>query len=198
LATFCIRCSAGIRNKLGWFHEVVRGTIHSAALFGEVEVLQKHIEKIKDVDVFDESGMAAIHWACLSGKLQCVQLLLAAGSNVDILNNGLNSPLLIASAFGHRDIIFCLLDHIPTPDVRLRNLKDYDCLQMFLLYGATEANARDIIDAFKVKGVDIYQANATGLLRVCSARGLPPWNSITSRIRIIIIHRYGGRLYEGI
>jgi hypothetical protein len=176
MAAFCIRSTVAT-NKLGWFHEVIRGTLHSAAFYGEEEVLKKHIEKLKggSVDTLDESGMAPIHWACLSGQLKCVKLLLAAGSEIDILNNGLNSPLLIASGFGHRDIIFCLLDHTPTPDITLRNLKDYDCLLMLLLFGATGANVEEVITAFKVRGIDINKEDIAGVtpLHVCSARNLP-------------------------
>jgi ankyrin repeat protein len=174
MAIFCIQSTVGSK-KLGWFHEVIRSTFHSSAFYGEEEILKKHIEKLNgaSVDVLDEAGMAPIHWACLSGQLNCVRILLDAGSNVDLLNSGLNSPLLIASSFGYRDIIFLLLDNLA--DIHLRNLKDYDCLLMLLLFGATGANVEEIITAFKVRGIDINKEDIAGVtpLHECSARNLP-------------------------
>lgn len=195
LAMFCIQTTVGAK-KLGWFHEIVRGTFYSAAYYGEEEVLKKYIQRLKSspssapttpsnrpasitspsvssLESTDESGMTALHWATLNGHLSCVKLLVEAGCDVDVLNSGLNSPLLIAAGFGYRDIIFYLLDR--GADIHLRNLKDYDCLLMLLLFGAFSFNVEEIIKAFTVRGIDINKQDITGVapLHECAARNLP-------------------------
>jgi ankyrin repeat protein len=173
-AMFCIYSTMPNKN-LGWFHEVIRGTFHSAAYYGDLELVRKHISRAKgkSLDVNDESGMNPLHWAALNGHQETVAVLIESGAEVDALNSGLNTPLLIASAFGHRDVIFCLLDH--SSDVYIRNLKDYDCLLMLLLFGAYGSNAEEIISAFKVRGIDINKQDITGVtpLHECSSRNLP-------------------------
>jgi ankyrin repeat protein len=188
MAIFCIHSTSGLsRMKLGWFHEIIRGTIHSCAYYGQEAYLKKHLERLKkgggggggssslssSLDTTDDSGMTPLHWAVMNGHYNCVKLLVENGVNVDCLNSGLNSPMLIASAFGYKEIIFYLLDH--GADITMRNLKDYDCLLMLLLYGALSFNVEEIIIAFKIRGIDINKQDISGVtpLHECSARNLP-------------------------
>jgi ankyrin repeat protein len=184
MAIFCIHSTSGLsRRKLGWCHEIIRGTIHSCSYYGQEVYLRKHIERLKNdgnssslsssLDIADDSGMTALHWSVMNGHYNCVKVLIENGANVDCLNSGLNSPLLIASAFGHKEILFYLLDH--GADISMRNLKDYDCLLMLLLYGALSFNVEEIIIAFKIRGIDINKQDISGVtpLHECSARNLP-------------------------
>jgi ankyrin repeat protein len=53
--------------------------------------------KNRDIDDVDEYCMTALHWAALSGDITNVITIVEAGADLDCLNNGLNSPLLLAA-----------------------------------------------------------------------------------------------------
>ena len=52
------------RSRLGWYHEIIMGTIHSAALLGDIIALRKHLKQLEkkgsSPDIADESGMQYI------------------------------------------------------------------------------------------------------------------------------------------
>ena len=52
-----------------------------------------------------ESGMTPLHWAAMAGNAQVVQMLITAGADIDCLNHGLNSALLLAAAFSRADVV---------------------------------------------------------------------------------------------
>jgi hypothetical protein len=162
-------------NKPGWYHEVVRGTFHSAAYTGDEDLVQKYITRFsgQSLDPTDEAGMTPLHWASLNGHVGIVEKLLGFGAEVDHVNGGLNSALLLAAAFGHRDVIFTLLDH--GADMNLRNLKDHDCLMMSVTHGSYGTYLHEIIMALKYKGIDVNRQDISGStpLHECSSRSLP-------------------------
>ena len=95
----------------GWQHEVVRGTLHSAALYGDSNCLAMHLKQLNGSPPEPDSvGMFPIHWAALKGHANIISTLIDYGSPVDELNNGLNTPLLIAAAQGHDTAVQLLLD----------------------------------------------------------------------------------------
>jgi ankyrin repeat protein len=172
-AIFCILSTQS--NKPGWFHEIIRGTLHSAAYLGDDDLLDKFISRLEgqSLDEADESGMTALHWASLNGHVSTVEKLIAAGADIDRVNGGLNSSLLLAAAFGHRDVIFTLLDH--GADMSLRNLKDHDCLMMSVTHGSYGTHLSEIIMALKYRGLEVNRQDISGStpLHECSSRSLP-------------------------
>ena len=62
--------------------------------------------------------MCPIHWAVWKGHESCVRILLDKGADVDCLNGGLNSPLLLAAARGHDTIARLLIDKGADPTLR--------------------------------------------------------------------------------
>ena len=103
--------------------------------------------------------MAPIHWAALKGSEACLRILLDKGADFDCLNGGLfwrsmflfssislglNSPLLLAAAYGHdtvaRILIGYPLSSLSTfpltfstekgADPMIRNLRDRDAVFM--------------------------------------------------------------------
>lgn len=167
--------SAREGNKLGWYHETVLGTFHSAAYVNDEELVEKHIKRLEgqSLDTPDEAGMTALHWASLNGNLHVVEKLLLAGAEIDHVNGGLNSALLLAASFGHRDVVFLLLDR--GADFHLRNLKDHDCLLMAVIFGSFSIQLNDIIIALHYRGVDVNRQDISGAtpLHECSSRNLP-------------------------
>lgn len=164
-------------NYPGWPHEVIRGTLHSAAMMGDADMLSYHIQKCNaddsTVDLFDDQGMCPLHWAALRGHFECVRLLLTGGSDVDILNSGLNSALLMATSRGNDDVLRLLVDH--GADLQLRNLKDRDALFMAVLYAHSSKGLPSILNTLNFQGVNLDQLDSTGAapLHECAARNLP-------------------------
>ena len=150
-------------NYPGWPHEVIRGTLHSCAMLGDADLLSYHIQKCSaddtTVDLFDDQGMCPIHWAALRGHFECVRLLLTAGSDVDILNSGLNSALLMATSRGNDDVLRLLIDH--SADLQLRNLKDRDALFMAVLYAHSTKGLPSILNTLNFQGVNLDQLDST-------------------------------------
>ena len=172
-AIFCIKASQQGKN-IGWQHEVIRSTLCSAAMYGEVNVVRSFCEaKDGNIDDLDESGMAALHWACMFGRKDAVLTLLDGNCDIDVMNSGLNSPLLLAAAMGHAEITFLLIER--GADVHLRNLRDMDCMYMSVLFGCTSTDLYDIIGVLQRKGVDINQKDSTGgsPLHQCAASSNP-------------------------
>jgi ankyrin repeat protein len=170
LAMFCIKSHDPYKN-VGWQHEIVLSTIYSAAMMGDTAVLKKFINAKVNLDHPDESGMCPLHWACLFGRKECVVDLVEAGCELDCMNSGLNSPLLLASAMGHADITFFLIER--GADVHVRNLRDMDCMFMCVLFGCTSTDLYDIIAVLQRRGVDINQMDSSGAspLHQCASSG---------------------------
>ncbi|XP_022222617.1 DNA-binding protein RFXANK isoform X2 [Drosophila obscura] len=60
---------------------------------------------------FHERAGQALHWAASYGQLVSVQLLVSVGANVNSMAPDLVTPLLLAAAGGHNDIVRYLLEH---------------------------------------------------------------------------------------
>lgn len=68
--------------KIGWRHQIVRGTIWSAALFGDLKFIQKVVKKPSDC-VQDPQGLGAVHLSAFSGYFEVFQYLVEM--NCDVL-----------------------------------------------------------------------------------------------------------------
>ncbi|KAH8260376.1 hypothetical protein KR026_010402 [Drosophila bipectinata] len=88
-------------------------SFHERAGQGEITDEQVTAERGRhaDIDFKDGHGFTALHWAASYGQLVSVQLLVAAGANVNFMAPDLVSPLLLAAAGGHNEIVRFLLDH---------------------------------------------------------------------------------------
>lgn len=53
----------------------------------------------------DDHGFSPLHWACKEGHLKIVDLLLSRGARINATNRGDDTPLHLAAAHGHRDIV---------------------------------------------------------------------------------------------
>ncbi|KAH8329501.1 hypothetical protein KR074_012155 [Drosophila pseudoananassae] len=88
-------------------------SFHERAGQGEITDEQVTAERGRhpDIDFKDGHGFTALHWAASYGQLVSVQLLVTAGANVNFMAPDLVSPLLLAAAGGHNEIVRFLLDH---------------------------------------------------------------------------------------
>lgn len=62
-----------------------------------------------DVDMLDDSGLSALMWASSYGQVPTVQLLLQHGGQLELEGPQGETPLLLAAASGHHDLVRLLL-----------------------------------------------------------------------------------------
>lgn len=169
-AIFCIYASTP-KKQLGWNHDVLLGTIYSAAVLGEVDLLTKHISRLvgQSLDIPDESGMTALHWASLYGHVDAVQVLLDNGADLDRLNDGLNSALMIACSCGHENVALLLISR--GADVTIRNMKGMDSLSLMVLYGGGPG-LKQVVTALRIAGVDLNQMDSLGAAPLHEVAGM--------------------------
>lgn len=110
-----------------------------AAAEHHLDVVQALIDGHADLKAHSKQGFAAIHFAARRGDLECVQLLLAAGVDINLLTHsdeppgpprtstavggrktpGVNgyTPLLVATVRGQVPLALFLLEHGANPDI---------------------------------------------------------------------------------
>ncbi|KAH8410260.1 hypothetical protein KR009_010230 [Drosophila setifemur] len=88
-------------------------SFHERSGQGEITEEQVTAERGRhpDIDYKDSHGFTALHWSASYGQLVSVQLLVSAGANVNTLAPDMVSPLLMAAAGGHNEIVRFLLEH---------------------------------------------------------------------------------------
>jgi len=161
----------------GWQHNALRGNLFSAVYTSDLEDAVDQIQLLpstgKGIDDLDDCGMAALHWAALGGYCVNVEALLDAGANIDALNNGLNSPLLLAAIAGNADIFIFLVER--GADVSMRNLKDRDALFLIVMYANNNRSVQVMVDILIAKGlsVDLCDSSGSSPLHECASLRLP-------------------------
>eukprot|EP01035_Chromulina_nebulosa_P017308 gene17308-22849_t len=173
-AIFALKLSNSKPLKPGWIHEVIRGTIFSSAYHGELESLKVIIKHSNNsiIDLHDDCDMCSLHWAALEGHVEIVEYLLDYGANVNELNQGLNSALMLAASRGHDHIVMLLKNR--GADIFIRNLKDRDALYMAVLYAHRSRGLPNIIQSLTSGGVGLNEIDATGSAPIheCASRNL--------------------------
>lgn len=53
----------------------------------------------------DDHGFSPLHWCCKEGHLKLAELLLSRGARINATNRGDDTPLHLASAHGHKEIV---------------------------------------------------------------------------------------------
>lgn len=53
----------------------------------------------------DDHGFSPLHWCCKEGHLKLAELLVSRGARVNATNRGDDTPLHLASAHGHKEIV---------------------------------------------------------------------------------------------
>ncbi|XP_055849104.1 DNA-binding protein RFXANK [Episyrphus balteatus] len=91
----------------------VQLSFHERAGQGELSDDQvKAAVASKTIDATDKNGFTALHWACYYGQVATVgQLLATRAVDVSILAPDMVSPLLLAAAGGHHEVVRLLLQH---------------------------------------------------------------------------------------
>jgi len=98
-----------------WGRRRTRTPLHSAALYGSPEVVQKLIEYDADIDAKDETGWTPLFWASKGRHSQdhipVIRLLLEHGADVNARAMDGSTPLHNASYLGESEVVCLLLEH---------------------------------------------------------------------------------------
>jgi len=113
-----------------------------AARYAHVEVLRYLIDNGADVKAIDSRKTSALHFACDCEKLvllsdesqrEDIEIryldvayeLLAHGANVNAKDGNGLTPVVLASAVGHTDLVECLVEHGARKVPKLGNMTEF-------------------------------------------------------------------------
>ncbi|KAB1227975.1 Ankyrin repeat-containing protein P16F5.05c [Morella rubra] len=85
--------------------DILITALHMAAANGHLDVLEFLIDRVVDLNAFNEEKNTPLHWACLNGHLEVVKKLILAGADVSILNSYERTPMDEAVTRGKMDVI---------------------------------------------------------------------------------------------
>lgn len=85
--------------------------VHAAAQDGDVELLQKLLKLVTDLDALWCDSGTPLHSAVQGGSCGCARVLLSAGAAIDCVNGDGITPLMLAAVMGHEDLMLLLLEH---------------------------------------------------------------------------------------
>lgn len=76
-----------------------------------IDLLEKILQNNGNIDYQDESGWAALHYACDEGNLKIVEILLKANSDVNSKSQNKRTPLHITASHGYFDLSKLLVEN---------------------------------------------------------------------------------------
>uniref|UniRef100_T1GZ76 Uncharacterized protein n=1 Tax=Megaselia scalaris TaxID=36166 RepID=T1GZ76_MEGSC len=98
------------------FCDEIHLTFHERAGQGELTADQLK-STVLNPDLNDKHGFTSLHWACFYGQLSSVELLIATGRvDVNSLAPDLVTPLHLAAAGGHHEIVGLLIQNNANPN----------------------------------------------------------------------------------
>lgn len=138
-----------------------------AAENGLTRVARRALEQGADVDVEDNNGWTALHWACDTGQSEIVRLLINEEAEPNVIDSFGRAPLHLASINGHCQVV----------DELLRGSADFDVQDgvdgATPLHRASEANHSSFVTMLLKAGstVNIVDNRGNTALHLASRRG---------------------------
>jgi hypothetical protein len=88
---------------LGWKHRVMCSSLYTAAILGNAnmmnELLQSSVSTKVNVNAPDDDGISALHYATRYMKLNCMETLLEAKANPNVLDTDSHTPMYYGKLF---------------------------------------------------------------------------------------------------
>lgn len=147
-----------------WGGDVALTPFHSAAGRNDVLAVRKFLRKKTDVNCLGEMGYVGLnrrtplHWAAVSGSLEAVDLLVAAGADPNFQDARGRSPLHWAARLNRLEVVRSLLQAGGDP-----NLVDVDYMTPLMCAALGHDASRELFSALTAAGADMnYQLPTTG------------------------------------
>jgi cytohesin len=86
-------------------------SLHEAAKNGDIDQINRLIEKGGTVDVIDENTNTPLYIAVGQGHREVAELLILKGANVNAIDNKGRTPLDWANYSQHKDLVELLIRH---------------------------------------------------------------------------------------
>ncbi|XP_028831479.1 transient receptor potential cation channel subfamily A member 1a [Denticeps clupeoides] len=133
-----------------WVRDLKGATpLHYAVSKGHVHIIRliAQVSGAQELNVVDEDGNTALHWAVQKKQLESCSSLMSLKANPNILNNSLQSPLHLAVSLGCNALVEELVSHSQT-DVNLEgdlgntpvmvacSVDNHEALHVLFRYGA--------------------------------------------------------------
>jgi ankyrin repeat protein len=96
----------GLVDRLASLDSRGNSMLHMFAANGYLECIKLFLQHLPTgIDVQNNEGNTALHWACVSGQLATVQLLMGAGAKVAIENKAERTPICEAHKHQRAEIL---------------------------------------------------------------------------------------------
>ena len=141
------------------------GTLHDAALTGDVESVREALARGEDVNGVSADGETALHVACTYAHDECVAALLAAGARTDAPDATGTTPLHLTCLLGHASTLRLLA--VPAAGhLNLRGADGGTPLHVCATYGHSEA-----AEVMLASGADVCATDGAGSTALHAAVG---------------------------
>jgi ankyrin repeat protein len=160
-------CMSPNESEESW--DISRDFLHTAAIYGHLEIVKQLIEFGADVNRMSEELQTPLSEACVNGHSDIVRLLICKGAKVDPSNSNFEqSPIYLACCEGHVDILEILISQKPSLLQRSGQL---------LLYTAAMEGHLEVVKFLIKRRVDInppkVQADIDGVQVMLDSLGSP-------------------------
>ncbi|OIW01594.1 hypothetical protein TanjilG_08775 [Lupinus angustifolius] len=137
--------------------------LSAAAQLGDVVALRLALDNLTgSIDEPVEDGDTALHLTCLYGHLECVQLLLERGANLEAKDDDGAIPLHDACAGGFTEIVQVLLNRANDVEHIKRMLETVDSEGDTPLHHAARGEHVDVIRLLLSNGASLTKTNLYG------------------------------------
>jgi len=134
-----------------------------AAEEGNASALSRALANLTSgVDCEGEDGDRPLHIACLYGHNSCVQILLAAGANIEVRDEDGGLPLHDACAGGYKEVVSMLIRAASSQDQLQRILDAFDVDGDTPLHHAARGNHVDVVELLLDSGCNPKISNLMG------------------------------------
>ena len=107
------------------------------AMWEDPAVCQVFIDAGADIEAKDDLGRSPLHWACRSGALATVKMLVKAGAGVRVTDTDGDTCLIFAAYFGHTETVRYIVS-FPEVDVNHKDTDGNTALLLAASHGHTE------------------------------------------------------------